>query len=227
MNRFCLLAIVLLCFPLFAFAGKAPSDYPLKVHILQQSWSSHNNYRNEFKGTGRGNVWEGDAVHAFDYSYECSFGVRRTARNQPYAAKWKKAQLRLALLAPEIGKNDKYQECTLKTTVHNGVYILGGGGISELSQENFKGWKAKREAETDQRSDVAAVSKLSISSTPDGAEIEIDGEFMGNTPSLLNLNPGEHSIAVRNTGYKSWEKHIKLAAGEIKLNAELQPDGSN
>ncbi len=224
MNRSSLLAI-LFCFSAFAFASKNPADYPLKVHILQQNWSSHNNYRNEFKGTGRGNIWEGDLIHAFDYSYECSFGVRRTARNQPYLAKWKKPQLSLALLAPQIGKEDKYQECTLKTTVHNGVYILGQGGITEMPQEEYKDWKAKRQ-ENSIVPGPAPVSRLSIGSTPESAEIEVDGDFMGSTPSMLELSPGEHRIAVKKSGYRVWEKTIKLAAGEITVTAELQQEAS-
>ena len=224
MKRFFLLAILMFS-ALFAFASRNPADYPLKVHILQQNWASHNNYRNEFKGTGRGNIWEGDSIHAFDYSYECSFGVRRTARNQPYLAKWKQSNLRLELLAPQIGKENKYQECTLKTTVHDGVYILGQGGITEMSQVEYKDWKAKRQ----EKSIVpgsSAVSRLAIDSTPGSAEIEIDGDFMGNTPSTLELNPGEHHIAVRKAGYRAWEKTIKLTAGEVTVNADLQPEPS-
>jgi len=224
MNRPFLLAIIL-CFPAFAFASKNPADYPLKVHILQQNWSSHNNYRNEFKGTGRGNVWEGDLIHAFDYSYECSFGVRRTARNQPYLAKWKQPRLRLALIAPQIGKENKYQECTLKTTVHDGVYFLGQGGITEMSQEEYKDWRAKRQ-ENFIVPGSSAVSRLSIDSTPGSAEIEVDGDFMGNTPSTIELNPGEHHITVRKAGYGVWEKTIKLTAGKVTVNAELQKESS-
>ena len=224
MNRFVLLAIFL-CSTLFAFASKNPADYPLKVHILQQNWVSHNNYRDEFKGTGRGNIWEGDLIHAFDYSYECSFGLRRTARNQPYLAKWKQPHLRLALLASQIGKEGKYQECTLKTTVHDGVYILGQGGITEMSQEDYKDWKAKRQ-ESSIASGSSALSKLSIDSTPGSAEIEVDGDYMGSTPSTLELNPGEHHITVKKTGYTVWEKTIKLAPGEVTVSAELQQEAS-
>ena len=144
MKRFGLLAVFLSGIALAAFAGKSPSDYPLKVHILQQNWASHNLRYNEYRATGRGNIWEGDSVHAFEFTYDCSFGVRRTARNEPYLAKWKKPQTRLALLESQIGKSNKYRECELKTTVHDGVYILGGGGISEMSQDEYKAWKAKR-----------------------------------------------------------------------------------
>ena len=144
MRRFSLLAAVLICLSLSSFAGKNPANYPLKVHILQQAWGSHNVRYSEYRATGRGNIWEGDAVHAFDFSYDCSFGVRRTARNQPYWGKWKKPNQRLALLAFDIGKPDKYHECDLKTTVRPGVYILNPGGITEMSQADYKEWKAKQ-----------------------------------------------------------------------------------
>ena len=64
--------------------------------------------------------------------------------------------------------------------------------------------------------------KLSISSSPDGADIEVDGSFMGNTPSAVELTPGEHTVDVRKSGYKVWERKIKLTGGDIKLNAELE-----
>ena len=217
--------LLMLLFPLVLSAGKDPSKYPLKVHVLRQNWASHNVYRGDYRATGWGNIWEGAQVNAFDFSYECSFGLRRTARNQPYLAKWKKPRFRLAVLAGEIGKDNKYQECQLKTTMHDGVYILlAGGGISELSQEEYKAWKAKQEAT--QSGKPTDVSRVSVASNPDSAEIEIDGEFMGNTPSTLELGPGKHEISVQKAGYKAWEKKIDLAAGNIKVNAELEPETS-
>jgi len=141
----CPIAFLVISVPLLAFAGKNPPDYPLKVHILQQNWSSHNVRFNAYKATGRGNIFEGDQVRAFDFTYNCSFGLRRTARNQPYLAKWKKDELRLALIEEKIGSEDKYQECELKTTVHEGVYILRAGTITEMSQEQFKEMRAKRQ----------------------------------------------------------------------------------
>ncbi len=225
MKRSSLIA-VLLSLSLTAFAAKDPSNYPLKVYIFQVAWGSHNVRYNEYRATGRGNVWEGNAVHGFDFTYDCSFPVRRTARNQPYLAKWKKAQVRLDLLASKIGTNDKYEECQLQTTVRMGVYVVSEGNISEVSQEEFKKVKAQREGAQNASAVPSGISKVSVASAPDSAEIEVDGEFMGNTPSVLELDPGEHSIAVRKAGYKAWEKKLKLTAGEIKLNAELEADGA-
>ncbi len=70
---------------------------------------------------------------------------------------------------------------------------------------------------------AAAGAKLSITSLPDGADIEIDGNFSGNTPSDLAVPEGGHTITVKKTGYKNWERQMKLAAGSnIHLNAELE-----
>jgi len=71
---------------------------------------------------------------------------------------------------------------------------------------------------------VSNTVKLSIVSTPDAADIEVDGNFMGNTPSAIELAPGQHLIIVSKNGFKPWQRTIKLAPGDIKLNAQLQTD---
>jgi PEGA domain len=68
-----------------------------------------------------------------------------------------------------------------------------------------------------------STARLSITSVPDGADIEIDGNFAGNTPSDLEVPEGEHSIVVRKSGYKNWERKMKVVAGSsIRLNAEME-----
>ncbi len=64
--------------------------------------------------------------------------------------------------------------------------------------------------------------KLSIESTPGAADIEVDGNFMGNTPSAIELTPGQHTVVVTKAGYQAWQRKIMLAPGDIKLNAELE-----
>ena len=68
-------------------------------------------------------------------------------------------------------------------------------------------------------------AKLSIASTPAGADIEVDGNFSGNTPSDLQVPPGEHAITVKKSGYKNWERRLTAAAGSsIHLDAELEKE---
>jgi PEGA domain-containing protein len=66
------------------------------------------------------------------------------------------------------------------------------------------------------------LGKISIVSTPAAADIEVDGDFVGNTPSTIQLTPGEHLITVKKSGFKDWQKKIKTTAGEINLSPELE-----
>jgi hypothetical protein len=50
----------------------------------------------------------------------------------------------------------------------------------------------------------------------------VDGNFVGNTPSSLDLPAGEHAIVVKKSGYKNWERKIKTTAGAINISASLE-----
>jgi hypothetical protein len=92
---------------------------------------------------------------------------------------------------------------------------------------------AKFAPSTPQDSTVASLvtpapsqTTLEISSTPAGADIEIDGSFVGNAPSSLGVAPGEHTIKITKVGYIGWEKKIKTSSGNVKIAAELQAVGA-
>ena len=68
-----------------------------------------------------------------------------------------------------------------------------------------------------------ALPKLSVSSTPEGADIELDGDFVGNTPSELSVTEGNHTIRVKKTGFTTWERILKTSAGStVRISAELE-----
>lgn len=70
---------------------------------------------------------------------------------------------------------------------------------------------------------AATTAKVAVASMPDGADIEVDGSFVGNTPSDVEVGAGDHTIAVKKSGFKSWEKKLKVNAGSsIHLKAELE-----
>jgi hypothetical protein len=72
-----------------------------------------------------------------------------------------------------------------------------------------------------------STGKLTIASTPDGADIEVDGSFVGNTPSDVQVPEGEHTVTVKKTGFKDWERKLKVSAGSnVRLNAELEKPAS-
>jgi protein-tyrosine-phosphatase len=68
-----------------------------------------------------------------------------------------------------------------------------------------------------------ATGKVSVVSVPDGADIEVDGNFVGNTPSDVQVPEGDHAIAVRKAGFKDWGRRMKVSGGSsVRLNAELE-----
>ena len=66
--------------------------------------------------------------------------------------------------------------------------------------------------------------QLQVSSTPVGADIEIDGSFIGNTPSTVGVAPGAHQLSVKKTGFKPWERKITVSSGQVNVNAVLEAD---
>ena len=68
---------------------------------------------------------------------------------------------------------------------------------------------------------AAVQATLVIDSTPSGADIEIDGAFVGNTPSTVSVAPGSHQIVVKKKGFADWTKTLNVTGGTVHVNAEL------
>jgi hypothetical protein len=63
---------------------------------------------------------------------------------------------------------------------------------------------------------------LTITSTPPGADIQVNGAYWGNTPSTLRLDPGDYSITVEKQGYPSWHRTVTVAAASaLAIDAQL------
>jgi plastocyanin len=68
---------------------------------------------------------------------------------------------------------------------------------------------------------AASTSALTIESSVANCDIEVDGSFMGNTPSTLNLAPGKHVIVVKKAGYKDWTRSMTVSSGTIRVSADM------
>jgi hypothetical protein len=67
------------------------------------------------------------------------------------------------------------------------------------------------------------VGTVSLTTSPDGADVYVDGQFNGNSPATLKLKPGKHTIRVSMTGYSDWTREISTDAGSsVHLTATLQ-----
>lgn len=65
-------------------------------------------------------------------------------------------------------------------------------------------------------------AKIALESDPSGADIEVDGNFMGNTPSEIQVAEGDHTVIFKKTGFKDWERKVKVMSGSsIHLSGAL------
>lgn len=65
--------------------------------------------------------------------------------------------------------------------------------------------------------------KCSFSSTPSGAEVNVDGKYVGSTPSVVSLNTGTHAVMVSLPGFAQWKRELSVSAGsELTINAVLE-----
>jgi hypothetical protein len=108
-----------------------------------------------------------------------------------------------------------------------------GSSVTEACNAIKADWPKRsmaREADPASSDQSAATSKapefsgakVQVSSEPSGADIEIDGNFVGNTPSAVDLAAGDHVIMVKKTGYKDWQRKIKTTAGAVTISAALE-----
>ncbi len=79
--------------------------------------------------------------------------------------------------------------------------------------------QAASEAQAGTSSDVA------VTSNPAGADIEVDGAFVGDTPSTITITAGVHTISLKKPGFTPWERTVKVSGGKIQIAAELQASG--
>lgn len=70
---------------------------------------------------------------------------------------------------------------------------------------------------------ASAQASLVIDSAPTGADIVIDGAFVGNTPSTVPVAIGNHEITVQRKGFADWTRKLSVAGGSIHLSASLDP----
>jgi hypothetical protein len=72
-------------------------------------------------------------------------------------------------------------------------------------------------------SQAEQTASVTIKSTPQGADINVDGKFVGNTPSTVQLAAGEHEILIEKEGLRPWERTMTVnPGGSISIDATLE-----
>ena len=133
------------------------------------------------------------------------------------------------------GDKDNYRAILVALQGVTGVPVAVGEKDREfvpvgVKTDVTKGTEEKKESES-KTTETKAASALTetpkgaanVSSNPTGADLAVDGDFVGNSPAALKLWPGKHTITLKMTGYKDWSREITVQAGsQVQLTANLE-----
>jgi hypothetical protein len=57
------------------------------------------------------------------------------------------------------------------------------------------------------------LASVIVKSTPPGCDINVDGKYMGSTPSTIQLTPGEHEVLIEKDEMRPWQRAMTVTAG--------------
>jgi hypothetical protein len=95
--------------------------------------------------------------------------------------------------------------------------------VTKSEEENASNEKPKESGPAENATQDPVRGTVNVSSNPAGADVFADGDFVGNSPAVLKLAPGKHTVAVKLPGYTDWSKEITVQSGsEVQLTANLE-----
>jgi hypothetical protein len=133
------------------------------------------------------------------------------------------------------GDKDNYRAILVALQGVTGIPVTVGEKDREFVPVGVKTDVAKgSDATPDQRAKTSegnasgtpsepAKGTVNVSSNPSGADVSVDGEFVGNSPAVLKISPGKHTITVKLSGYRDWSKEMTVQPdSEVQLTANLE-----
>ena len=107
------------------------------------------------------------------------------------------------------------------TTIPKGTEITAYvNGVMPLDPAKFVPMATASVAPSGQT--TPANAQLEITSNPSGADISVDGNFVGDTPSELAVAAGVHTITISKHGFKPWERKLTVSSGKVTVAADLE-----
>lgn len=96
--------------------------------------------------------------------------------------------------------------------------------VIAMLKEHFNYIPQYQKTTPDPKPEITKVP-VQITSEPTGAEIYVDGEFVGSTPSKVRVGVGRHTIQVKKSGFKTWERSLTVEAdSDLTLSAVLDAE---
>jgi hypothetical protein len=124
----------------------------------------------------------------------------------------------------------KYTQSDLESVRKNCSEPGAAGANKETPERNEKAQGnsatatfANHPSEPSATSVSIATATISVSSSPDGADVYVDDAFVGNAPAILKVAPGKRTVKLVMAGFKDWSREITTQVGsEAHLAANLE-----
>jgi hypothetical protein len=117
-------------------------------------------------------------------------------------------------------------QATLKPVSKSSSGEAGAGPLPAAKQNSGNESPAEKSPSARAFSAASAATDtgvLTFSSETVGAEIYIDGKFVGDTPATISLAIGVHQIAIKAGGKKDWKREIEVMKGsQVTLHPVLE-----
>ncbi|HEY5055782.1 MAG TPA: PEGA domain-containing protein [Acidobacteriaceae bacterium] len=68
---------------------------------------------------------------------------------------------------------------------------------------------------------AAQTISIAVDASVPNCDIEVDGSFVGSTPSTVSLAPGKHDVVVKKSGYQDWKRGMTVTGGSVHVNADM------
>ena len=198
--------------PLLKEIGLAPQSLDRQGGVASLKWTKGQNV-----GLGKEEVKKYTTGYSGSWaSYEV-FQIETGTLLATQEGKGCRVQLKLSFAALQRNALTGYQS-----------YALESNNLLEQTLLDMIGQLALRNPGTTQSMVGSTATALpvmvSITSNPPGGDIEIDGKFVGSTPSKFELTPGKHQIRVKKSGHRDWHRTVDVLTGaNIALAADLVP----
>jgi hypothetical protein len=154
---------------------------------------------------------------SLDYVKAVDGSSIRIHEEPPHNGKGKKSLLPAPFRLIEHGKEVEIPQGTR--------YVAYVDGNHEVSLDNLDPPPSATGAQA-LRANASLINELSVvtfTSTPDHADITVDGKFLGTTPSSLRLASGDHSVTIEKSGFKAWQRIMTVGiGGDVSLDVTLE-----
>lgn len=103
--------------------------------------------------------------------------------------------------------------------------VLEGEHTVRFEKKGYHTYETTVVVEEGKRSEVSGSLSdfftASISSSPKGATVKIDGKSIGVTPIVREMSTGNYQISVQKSGYRTFNENVRLDAADSTLHVRL------